>query len=372
MKTNRIAQAVICFGLIVQTGCAPRLFFATKTSIGLEVSGTSQMPDKVSLSTSRYEGAIVPRSANGEPYSVYGGLDADMKWFPPKYTIRQTFATGKAAQIATEVPQPTAAGAASNQTSQAPLFFVTDTSFGLKISAGKQDVSPTLLLGYKRVEGTIIPVDKLESEARSVYADITINSSQNETGITTDFPNNNGVRIKQSFATGKAADAAARKPAVQEALDAMAISSAAGTLTDAAIHDETILLHVYSRLRIASDTGDSRAKEHFDALNELGSLVPDAYLAFDIPPGATNLQSRVINVPPAKDYNAFVTYRGALRGSVSVLGVELDKPGLPAARRLDLEPFKKNVAADLKKLNNDAAKSGAESKARRFYSNNMP
>ena len=376
MKTKGIGQAAICLGLMVHTGCAHRLFFATKTSIGMEVSGTSQMPDKVSLSTSRYEGAIVPRSTNGEPYSVYGGLDADLKWFPPKYTIRQTFATGKAAQIAAGDTQSAGAAGAADKgpaTSSDPLFFVTDTGFGLKISAGKQDVSPTFLLGYKRVEGTVIPVDKSEAEVRSVYADISINSSTNETGITTNFPNNGGVRIKQSFATGKAADAAARNPDIKAALDSMAISGAVGTRTDAAIHDETILSHVYSRLQAVAAAGDSRAKELFDALNHLGSLVPDSYLQFDTPPppAAQNVQSTVINAAAPKDYNTFVGYRAVLRSDANKLAAELNKPALPVARKLELEQFQKNVEADLKKLNDAAAKSGAEIKAVRFYANNM-
>jgi hypothetical protein len=375
MKSNKIGQVAICLGLLVQTGCAHRLFFATKTSIGMEVSGTSQVPDKVSLSTSRYEGAIVPRSTNGEPYSVYGGLDADMKWFPPKYTIRQTFATGSAAQIAAEVepsPECSCNGDKKPSSRQSPLFFVTDTSFGLKISAGKQDVSPTFLLGYKRVEGTIIPVDKSEAEVRSVYADIIINSTTNETGITSEFPNNGGVRIKQSFATGKAADAAAKKPEVKAALDSMATSSAAGTRTDAAIHDETIMSHVYTRLQAAAGAGNTRAKEHLDALNQLGSLVPDSYLQYDTPPppNAQDLQSKAINIRGAKDYTTFVSYRRMLVSNANKLENELTK-ALPDARKLELKQFQKNVDADLKKLNDAARKSGAEIKAVRFYANNM-
>ncbi len=344
----------------------------------MEVSGTAQMPDKVSLSTSRYEGAIVPRSTTGDPYSVYGGLDADMKWFPPKYTIRQTFATGKAAQIAARSTPPVAdAGAGcpcrNSTTGQDPLFFVTDTSFGLKISAGKQDVSPTFLLGYKRVEGTIIPVEESEAEVRSVYADITVNSTTNETGITTNFPNNGGVRIKQSFATGKAAEIAAGNPQIKAALDSMAISGAVGTRTDSAIHDETILNHVYSRLQAAAANGDPRAKEQVDALNNLGSFIPASYLQFTTPPppAAHNLQSTVVNAAAPKDYNEFGRYRAILRSNANAIAAELTQPALPAARKLELEQFQKDAQAKLKKLNNDAAKTGAEKGAVHFYTNAM-
>lgn len=371
MNSKSVAIVATSLGLLLHTGCTHRLFFATKTSIGMEVSGTSQMPDKVSLSSSRYEGAIVPRSTNGEPYSVYGGLDADMKWFPPKYTIRQTFATGKAAQIS-------AAGKADApcqqlNTDQSPLFFVTDTSFGLKISAGKQDISPTFLLGYKRVEGTVIPVEKSEAEVRSVYADITINSSTNESGITTNFPNNGGVRIRQSFATGKAAEAAARIPSIKAALDAMASSGAAGTRTDAAIHDETILDRVYERLKVAAGGGNGRAKECYDAMDQLGSLVPDSYLRFDTPPppAVQSLQSTNVTATTPKDYKTFQSYRATLRSNANKLAAELKKSPLSPTSKLKLDLFQKDVEANLKELNEAAAKSGAETRAVRFYISNL-
>lgn len=367
MKT-KIAIFILGLGLLVHTGCTPRVFFATKTSIGMEVSGTAQMPDKVSLSTSRYEGAIVPRSANGQPYSVYGGMDADMKWFPPKYTIRQTFATGNAAQIAAGAKSVSSADKNSNPTLK-PLFFVTDTSFGLKISAGKQDVSPTFILGYKRAEGAIIPVDKSESEVRSVYADITINSTTNETGITTNFPNNGGVRIKQSFATGKAADIAAGNPEIKATLDSMAISGAVGSRTDAAIYNEQILNYTYSALQTAANNGNARAKDHVDSLNKLGSLVPDSYVTFDTPPGATNLQSGVVTPRTPKTYGEFLSYRRALVSSANALAAVLTKSGLPADSKFELELFQKDTEAKLKKLNDDAAKSGAEKSAVHFYTN---
>src|SRR5688572_17964276 len=86
--------------LCLATGCKSRVVFTTQTSFGLDVSGTAQLPNKVSFSYNRFEAAIVPRKTNGEAHSVYGGLDADMKFFGG-HTIKQTFATGKAAMLAT-------------------------------------------------------------------------------------------------------------------------------------------------------------------------------------------------------------------------------------------------------------------------------
>src|SRR5262245_54267211 len=90
---------------VLLVGCKHRLIFTTQTSIGLDISGTANYPNKVSLSYNRYEGAIVPRKTGegNDAHSVYGGLDADMAFgIPPKYMIKQIFATGRAAELATE------------------------------------------------------------------------------------------------------------------------------------------------------------------------------------------------------------------------------------------------------------------------------
>jgi hypothetical protein len=86
------------------------------------------------------------------------------------------------------------------------LVFTTYTKAGLDISA--TDAQPTqLMLGYKRYEGAIVPVelpkveDAEEGEAMSVYAAMELNNEW--------F---GGLEIMQIFATGKAAVNAAEKP----------------------------------------------------------------------------------------------------------------------------------------------------------------
>lgn len=69
---------------------------------------------------------------------------------------------------------------------------------------------PNLLLGYRRTEATIIPVPDPAQEVRSVYADIQISTGSKATHVSTNFSTLGGVRIKQSFATGKAAEWLAR------------------------------------------------------------------------------------------------------------------------------------------------------------------
>jgi hypothetical protein len=207
MKMKLIPLATAA--LLLLTGCKSRVLFMTQTSLGLDVSGTANYPNKVSVSHDRYEVAIIPRKTNGEAHSVFGGLDADMTFFDG-HTIKQTFATGEAAKLATGAAYEPPNGTA-NRGKEALLFY-TGTSYGLVLSAGEQQMAPNLLMGYRRTEASIIPVPDPGQEVRSVYADLLINTSDDAgtSAITTNFSTLGGVRIKQSFATGKAAEELAR------------------------------------------------------------------------------------------------------------------------------------------------------------------
>ena len=212
---------LLCLGTaaLLLSGCKSRVVFATHSSIGLDASGTAEFPNRVSFSFYRYEAAIVPRKTDGQAHSVYGGLDADVTWFSG-HTIKQTFATGEAAKLATSEGLRGSAAVASSVNKEAPLIFFTGTTYGLLLSAGEKEMSPNLLLGYRRSEVAVIPVPDPSEEVRSVYADILINSSTNgRPTITTNFSVLGGTRIRQSFATGRAAENLARVPEVKKRLD---------------------------------------------------------------------------------------------------------------------------------------------------------
>jgi hypothetical protein len=197
------------------SGCANRLVFVTHSSLGLDISGTEALPNKVSLSFERYEAAIVPRKTNGEAHSVFGGMDSDLTWFHG-HAINQTFATGEAAKLATEGEPGTLLETPKQD--KAPLIFLTATTYGLNLSAGEQSMPPNLLVGYRREEATVIPIPDPAQEVRSVYADIHINSTGRVNPVTTNFSTLGGVRIRQSFATGAAAEGLAKTSTVREKL----------------------------------------------------------------------------------------------------------------------------------------------------------
>lgn len=285
VKILYLALAVGC--IAAGSGCMnKRVVFATKTNLGLDVSGTAQYPDKVSFTYGRYEGAIVPRGDSGEEYSVYGALDADVRFFGA-HTIEQVFATGEAAKVAANGGFSGGGSSGGGDGAKEPLLFVTDTSYGLKLSVGKQDISPTLMLGYKRVEGTVIPVKSSEAEVRSVYADLTINSSTDTKAAATAkaFPANKGVRIVQRFATGQAAVAAAQRPDVQQYL--LEKTSPANVVAAQGIiaQEEPALARLLAHL---SPDGQNVDRTRLNALASEFNDIPDLKRKLtDVPAGAT-------------------------------------------------------------------------------------
>ena len=278
-----IRQLRLCLApglaLLLLSGCAKPVVFSTHTSIGLDVSGTAQYPNKVSFSYNRQEAALVPRQTNGEAHSVFGGLDSDISFWKGSI-IKQTFATGEAAKIAT------GGGDGKNTTSTNPatdsLVFFTGTTFGLHLTGGESQMSPNLLMGYRRAEAAYIPVPDPGQEVRSVYADILINTKSREEVtndspaliITTNFPTISGVRIKQSFATGKAAENLARDADVLAKLNA-----AAGTALGAIERLKTRAVTLRHDLTLeVSRLKETQLDAGGDAMKAAG-LVDDANLA---------------------------------------------------------------------------------------------
>lgn len=229
---------------VALAGCAShdKVVFATHTSYGVDVSGTAAVPDHVSLSYSRREIAIVPRKTNGDAHSVLGGMDSDVHWWNGSL-ISQTFATGEAARIAAARTRDDASTQAlsSASTNTASLIFFTGTTFGLHLSAGDGQLQPNMLLGYRRSEAAYVPVPDPGQEVRSVYADIHINTTD---GKTTDGATRvsqvDGVRIRQSFATGSAAEILVARGEAQEKLE-RAAGMSPSDLADVAIEDGAIV-----------------------------------------------------------------------------------------------------------------------------------
>lgn len=240
MKRSQLIYTLV--PLIFAGGCANEsLFFATKSSIGVDVSTSNGAP-RANIGYDRTEVAIVPPKEDGSTYSVVGGIDADLSF--ANVRIKELFATGNAAKVvaskstlkskssqATSTGKPPAleTAAASKQPPSAdgkkfiqPVIFGADASLGLlNIQINNNGLPGFGSLLYRRSEATLIPVKPGQEDAASVYADISIDtmgdSDTPTTGLSwveqeveqhpTRFSGLGfGVRIVQSFATGEAAE----------------------------------------------------------------------------------------------------------------------------------------------------------------------
>lgn len=118
----------------------------------------------------------------------------------------------RGASLAAVLLLPLLGGACKNQ-----LAFTTGTKFGLDISQ-KADQTIDVTMGYRRVEAASIPVpaDSDADENRDAYS--VLGRFNVSYGDPFKAGTNEGLHLKQFFATGMAARAAARSPAMRKAL----------------------------------------------------------------------------------------------------------------------------------------------------------
>lgn len=255
---KRSALYLLATPLIFTAGCANEsLFFATKTSVGIDISASNGSP-RANIGYDRTEAAIVPAKPDGSAHSVLGGLDADLSF--NQVRIKQIFATGKAADLAAgdiiilaKNKQPpagkalaapaapsTGPGAATPRLPQ-PIVFATDASFSLiNIQIDNNGLPGSGSTLYRRSEATLIPIKQGQDEVASVYADISIDTSskdentpdsgyswiEREVGEHPTRFSGFGVRIVQSFATGTAAESLVQHPDITNKLNKIANSNA--------------------------------------------------------------------------------------------------------------------------------------------------
>lgn len=294
------ATPLMFLGLIVVllsgSGCSRRLIFATHTSLGLNISGTAQMPNKVALDYSRYEVALVPRQTNGEAQPVYGGLDADISLLRGNHIIREAFATGDAAEVAAEAKSFNEVKGQATEGKGTPtraLFFMSGTTYGVNMNVGEQATPPNLVVGYQRHTATVIPVATPEQRVGSVYADVAINTTDPEDvrapdGAAAPAPSPapasaiRGTRIRQFFATGLAAKKLAEETPVRRELRELAGRKAVETFLTEQQKQEDLIQNI-RRLYHAQPGGQAKIRQkavalglakaaHTDALDFLADL----------------------------------------------------------------------------------------------------
>lgn len=277
--------------LLSAVGCAKNLVFVTKTSVGVDISGTAEIPDKFSVAVSRQELAIVPRMTNGQPHSVFGAMNLDIDSANGLY-MNQVFATGVAGKLSAAGQKNDApydlkraetdydnnykeSYGSSISLKKHPLIFTIDSTTGLDISAGSGDFQPRFLFGYRRSENVFIPIINDGVEADSVYADITVDtkrttndSSSTNSPLGLQSNNSNFLKksrkmsVKQTYATGKAALYIVERPEVRNRIKQV--------IAENANDIKSIVILIHERLDI---TSDKDIQILIDKMVQLGILV---------------------------------------------------------------------------------------------------
>lgn len=190
-------------------GCAStsKVVFVTSTEIGM---GADAKIGNVNIGYDRNElvvGPAYPETGAAPP--VYARLESNLKVFSPE--VKQLYATGHAAEIATEARNSTQARGGLYGTRKI-MIFGTTTNLGLKVHfAG--NVPDSMNFGYKRKEMSVIPLKDKESteSAPDEYASVIAGL-----GLSTDATSfsGSGVKLSQFIATGSAAENMARDESV--------------------------------------------------------------------------------------------------------------------------------------------------------------
>ncbi len=228
MFKKRVSFFVAVAAMLALSACASpqdTVVFVTNTSLGVNVDN---QPPSASVAYDRTEGYVGPRTANGGLPPVVASLQTGGNVFDPK--VRQTYATGAAAEIATD-PNGGAKGPDTLEgatTDNKFTFFGTTTTIGLKVGFDAASTMPnSLIFGFKRKEISVIPLGA--DGSRRVFPSV-LASVDTTVGTTTLA--NTGLTISQYFATGRAAESLARNnPTVQAAFAAITRNAVLATLT---------------------------------------------------------------------------------------------------------------------------------------------
>ncbi len=215
------------------TSCSKDIVFAAQTSTGLEVGGdAAKVPTYVNVGFRRreliYAGPQTPKNE-----SLLGRIDSETSWTKGA-AIRETFATGTAADTIADPTNPVASEDPVEEISE-PLVFVSRTrvGFGINLGGADDDAIPSTHLGYSRRIGTRVHTDGPESKLPALVSDISVhtsgvqgigNAGKNLPADATLSENgsNYGARIRQFFAIGKGADSVLATPAVESGAPSLA------------------------------------------------------------------------------------------------------------------------------------------------------
>lgn len=230
-------------GVFLASGCVStnEVLFVTKTSVGVDFD---TKPANVAIAYDRIEGYVGPRYANGAVPPVIASIRSDNKVFNPQ--IKQVYATGAAAvNLATDAEFEAKIAPADLSGEKKLMFFGTTTTTGLKVGF-TSNIPDSLQFGYKRKEFSWIPLgteravaaDAEPGKVVDVYPTVL---AAIDTGAGIGSPQDTSLISHQFFATGQAAVALSKEPAIRNLMKNLA-KDAIGEYRASVAEQQTVAL----------------------------------------------------------------------------------------------------------------------------------
>lgn len=198
---KHVRSVAMLIALAAVPACTDYATFVTSTDIGINLDAATEQLNIGYARAELFHGPAYP--TEGAAPSAVGYINSDLSPFAPN--IKQLYATGAAAELVTQYPEPEKTKETGDTLTgqRRPFFFGTGTSFGLRVGfAG--DVPSSVRVGFNREELSIIPMQHAEplSGEPDKYASV-LASINLETTVAS--PSGTSVRPTQFFATGAAA-----------------------------------------------------------------------------------------------------------------------------------------------------------------------
>jgi len=199
-------------GVLVLSGCATNsLYFGAYTRVGIDASA-----DGAGIGAKSAAVTIARPKEDGTAFDVIGHSDVDVSF--NEAIIHEVVATGEAAKCAAAKDRSLAVKTQDGLPKMGRVIFGSSVSWSLvELNWNNASAPPGLLFGYKRSTGIKLPIVK--DTVGSVFADISINTTDYATSTNEHGSKTKGTRSKHTFATGDAAVIRASSPESVERLN---------------------------------------------------------------------------------------------------------------------------------------------------------
>jgi hypothetical protein len=252
--------------------------FVTSTDIGISANATTENLQLGYVRTELFVGPGYPDQ--GETPQVVGFLGSNLSAFSPK--IKQLYATGDAADLVTQIPDPTTDPEKPGPYAgdRRPLIFGTGTNLGLNVGFTGNAPS-SFKFGFNREELSIIPLrpNVPTADAPDKYAAVLASIDMDQE--TSTLPQTT-LQLTQFFATG----AAARNLAKRADIRALFAQQAAGQVEQATVTAWTAsIASSNAKIKAYLEKGGGYSTANRDALLKASNL-PD-FMLTDLKNAAT-------------------------------------------------------------------------------------